>query len=84
MADDDTYFILTEALGDFASRQRSQAENDDNASTHIKLAEAAEALLDRVEEALSGPGTIEGIVAASIEQQSVWDNALRHPGMEGY
>jgi hypothetical protein len=52
--DPDYYFVLTEALGEFAARQRAEAEDDDNAETHIKWAETAEAALDRIEKALSG------------------------------
>lgn len=77
----DYYFVLTEALRDFAARQRSEAEDGDNAEARIRWAETAEAALDRIEEALSTPATIEDVVAASIEQQSAYRNELRHlPG----
>lgn len=82
----DYYFVLTEALRDFAARQRSEAGDYEgvDADARIRWAETAEDALDQIEEALSAPVAIEDVVAASIEQQSVFDNALRHPGMEGY
>ncbi len=77
----DYYFVLTEALGDFAARTRAEVEDGSAPGSHIKWAETAEAALDRIEEALSTPATIADVVADSIEQQSRYDNALRHlPG----
>jgi hypothetical protein len=80
----DFYFVLTEALKDFAARQRAEAEYSEaygNGRARIRWAETAEAALDRIEEALNTPATIEDVVAASIEQQSAYRNELRHlPG----
>lgn len=79
----DYYFVLTEALRDFASRQRSESADYEgaDAEARIRWAETAEDALDQIEEALSTPATIEGVIADSIEQQSPFDNALRHlPG----
>jgi hypothetical protein len=54
MAGDD-YFVLTEALGEFASRQRHEAANDpDSADSRHQWADAADAMLERIEAALSG------------------------------
>ena len=56
MTDDpDYYFVLTEALRDFAARERAEARHDDDtAAARIHWAETAEAALDRIEAALSG------------------------------
>jgi hypothetical protein len=81
--DPDYYFVLTEALQEFAARERSEAEDLDehDAAQRIRWAETAETALDRIEEALSMPATIEDVVADSIEQQSAYRNELRHlPG----
>jgi hypothetical protein len=50
-ADRDTDFALTEALREFAARQRWEAEDeaDGNAGSRIRWAEAAEAALARIE-----------------------------------
>lgn len=55
MADDDTYFVLTEALREFGSRQRWEAEDDPtgNAESRVGWAESAAGLLDRIEQAMS-------------------------------
>jgi hypothetical protein len=55
MAADDTYFVLTEALREFASRQRWEAEDDPtgNAESRVRWANSAEGLLDRIEHAMS-------------------------------
>lgn len=76
----DCYFVLTEALRDFAARERSHAGDLQGiaAQAHIRLAETAEAALDQIEEAMNTPATIEGVIAASIEQQSAYRNELRH------
>lgn len=82
-AEPDYYFVLTEALRDFAARERSHAGDLQGiaAGAHMRLAETAEEMLDQIEEAMSTPATIEGVVAASIEQQSAYRNELRHlPG----
>jgi hypothetical protein len=50
-ADEDTYFVLTEALADFAAHQRKQANNDSGPAKRIRWAEAAEAALGRIETA---------------------------------
>lgn len=52
--DPDYYFVLTEALGDFAARERGQACDGDNAEARIRWAQTAEAALKRIEAALSG------------------------------
>jgi len=52
--DPDYYFVLTEALREFAVRQRADADDCDDA--HIKWATAAESALSRIEAAMSeGP-----------------------------
>lgn len=60
-----TYFVLDSALRDFAAEQRSQAEferqsdpDDTTAASRIEWAEVAEALLDRIDAALSTPGQV--------------------------
>jgi hypothetical protein len=56
MADDDTYFVLTGALTDFASRQRWEAEDPTgNVESRVRWAECAEAALDHIEKSLCGP-----------------------------
>ena len=82
--DPDYYFVLTEALRDFAGRQRAEAADYEGADAEARTrwADTAEEALDQIEGALSTPATIEGVVADSIEQQSRFDNAMRHPGMQ--
>lgn len=63
----DYYFVLTEALREFAARQRAEAEDADNAESRIRWAETAEDALDQIEDALT-PSTIQAIVAASIDE----------------
>lgn len=55
MAADDTYFVLTEALREFASRQQWEAEDEPtgNAESRVRWAECTEGLLDRIEQAMS-------------------------------
>lgn len=53
MADDGTCFVLTEALRDFAARERADAADGDDPETRTRWAEAAEAALDRIEAAFS-------------------------------
>ena len=55
MAADDTYFVLTEALREFASRQRWEAEDEPrgNAESRVRWAERTEVLLDRIEQAMN-------------------------------
>lgn len=56
--DPDYYFVLTEALRDFAARERATAADDpDHAASRIRLAETAEDALDRIEMALAGTET---------------------------
>lgn len=50
-ADDDTYFVLTTALEDFAARQRGNDEDDD--PDREQWASSADALLERIEAGLS-------------------------------
>ncbi len=51
--DEHSYFVLTQALRDFADQQRSQAEDEDDHQRRQR-AEAAEAALERIEIGLSG------------------------------
>ncbi len=55
MADDDTYFVLTEALREFASRQRREAEDEPSGTARFstRLAECAEKALGLIEKAMS-------------------------------
>ena len=55
----DYYFVLTEALRDFAGRQRSEAGDYEgaDAEARIRWAETAEGALDQIEEALSTPAS---------------------------
>jgi hypothetical protein len=77
----DYYFVLTQALGDFAARTRGEVKDGSAPESHLRWAETAEEMLGQIEEALSTPATVEGIVADSIEQQSAYRNELRHlPG----
>jgi hypothetical protein len=59
MAADDTYFVLSEALREFASRQRWEAEDDPtgNAESRVRWAECTEGLYGTVDpvERDSGP-----------------------------
>jgi hypothetical protein len=51
--DEDTYFVLTKALGDFAERQRAEAEHDEaSAQSQLRWAAAADAARERVEASL--------------------------------
>ena len=54
--DPDYYFVLTEALGDFAARHRGEAEDEADPRMSIRLAETAEKALDLIEEAMSREG----------------------------
>lgn len=65
----DHYFVLTEALRDFAGRQRAVADGleDGDYESRIRLAETAQDALEQIEEALT-PSTIQAIVAASIDE----------------
>jgi hypothetical protein len=56
MADDDTYYVLTEALREFAWRHRqdSGGEPAGTASWSNRLAECAEKALGLVEQAMNG------------------------------
>jgi hypothetical protein len=60
--DPDYYFVLTEALQEFAARERSEAEDLDehDAAQRIRWAETAETALDRIEKALSMPARTSG------------------------
>ena len=73
MADDDSYFVLTEALREFASRQRWEAEDDPtgNAESRVRWAGHAEGLLDRIEQALS----LQTPQAETSRQQKALDHA---------
>jgi hypothetical protein len=51
--DPDYYFVLTEALGEFAARQRADAETEADPRMSIRLAETAEKALERIEEAMT-------------------------------
>jgi hypothetical protein len=71
---DDAYFALTDALREFASRQRWEAADDPtgNASSRVQWAEAAEGLLDRIEDAFSvKPSPEHPKVATSAEDADV-------------
>lgn len=54
-ADDDLYFTLTEALGEWAARQRHEAGAEGGNPSRIRWAERAEAAAEAVEAALDGP-----------------------------
>ena len=56
--DPDYYFVLTEALREFASSQRTSAEYADDGEARIRWADTAEEMLDRIEEAVSTPGPV--------------------------
>jgi hypothetical protein len=60
--DPDYYFVLTEALQEFAARQRSEAGDLDehDAAQRIRWAETAESALERIEKALSMPARTSG------------------------
>jgi hypothetical protein len=82
MAEDDTYFVLTEALREFASRQRWEAEDDPagNAESRVRWAESTEGLLDRVEQAMSqipDPGPAIGPAHSSLAMVTVPRDDLR-------
>jgi hypothetical protein len=65
MADDDTYFVLTEALREFASRQRWEAEDDlTTAGDRTRWAGCAENALSLIEKAMSPATSAEGRVMA--------------------
>jgi DNA-binding GntR family transcriptional regulator len=57
LADDDTYYVLTEALREFAARQRFQAKDDPPgaAASRVRRAECAEAALAHIEMAPRRP-----------------------------
>lgn len=51
-AEEHASFVLTEALGDFAARERNQAEDDPEGDAHrIEWAECADRLRDQIEKA---------------------------------
>lgn len=51
-ADDDTHYVLTEALREFAARERWQAEeNSADDGRRLRLAERAEAMIALTEKA---------------------------------
>jgi hypothetical protein len=80
MADDGTYFVLTEALREFAARQRWEAEDDPtgNAESRVQWAECAEGLLDRIEQEMSQtPG------ANPAEQLPAADRVVLRSELEG-
>ena len=54
--DPDYYFVLTQALGDFAAGCRGEAAGGVNPESNRKWAEAAEAILLRAEDAMSRQG----------------------------
>jgi hypothetical protein len=54
LSEPDYYFVLTQALGDFAARTRGEVEDGGAPESHIRWAETAEAMLDRIEKALNG------------------------------
>lgn len=62
MAYDDTYFVLTEALREFASRQQWEAEDDPTttAEHRIRWAECAENALGLIEKAMSPAASAKG------------------------
>jgi hypothetical protein len=62
MADDDTYYVLTEALREFASRQRWEAEDEPAGTARLstRWAECAEKALGRIEQAMSPAASAEG------------------------
>ena len=77
----DYYFVLTEALRDFASRQRAEAadiEDADDFGTRLRLAETAEAALDQLEEAMNTPATDRRV--RSRRDQGASGVAARRPG----
>lgn len=54
LLDDEVGFVLTDALRDYAARERAEADDDPdrpNSSTHRRWAEVAEAMLDRIDSA---------------------------------
>ena len=54
LADDGTYFVLTETLADWADAQRTKAENEGGNDQRDQWAHRAEALLAMVETAMDG------------------------------
>jgi hypothetical protein len=63
--DPDWYFVLTEALREFAARQRAEAsdtEDADDFGDRLRRAETAEAALDRIEGAMNTAATIEAAI----------------------
>jgi hypothetical protein len=59
---DDTYYVLTEALREFASRQRWEAEDEPSGTARFstRLAECAEKALGLIEKAMSLATSAEG------------------------
>ena len=50
LQDDNAHFVLTEALKEFAARQRSEAEDGDpNAESRLEWAVVADAMLELTE-----------------------------------
>lgn len=54
--DPDYYFVLTQALGDFAAGCRAEAEGGINPESQLKWAGAADAMLKAAEDAVSRQG----------------------------
>jgi len=74
MAGQYDYFVLTDALSEWAGRQRHEAGDDPDGNAHrIAWAETAERLLARAEAAASRPGgECSGFVVADHGAESGW------------
>lgn len=74
MAGQYDYFVLTDALSEWAGRQRHEAEDDPENNAHrIAWAEAAERLLARAEAAVGRPGgDCSGFVMADRGPENGW------------
>jgi len=74
MAGQYDYFVLTDALSEWAGRQRHEAEDDPDGNAHrTAWAETAERLLARAEAAVSRPGgECSGFVVADQGTENGW------------
>lgn len=86
MAGQHDYFVLTDALSEWAQRQRHEAQDDTENNAHrITWAEAAERLLARAEHAIGRPGGGEcsGFVVVDTGTGSGWPDLGYAPEVHG-
>jgi ribosomal protein L16 Arg81 hydroxylase len=85
--DPDYYFVLTEALREFAARQHAEAEDEaetDPAESRWRWAKTAEAMLDQIEKTLSAPAAVpDDLTAFEYASEEVGEAFTEWCGSEG-